>query len=161
MHLSPGAPIMKSYDLVNWEIVNYVFDRADISDAFSLRNGQTSYGQGQWASSHPLPRRQVLRRVQHQQPRRRVPLRTDDIENGAWERTALGRASTTLALLRLSTATPYIFYGSVDERRAAQQPTSTVDRARTPQHPADLATTRAASFIGGLFEGAQVHYIDG
>src|SRR5690349_7924872 len=51
MHLSPGAPIMKSYDLVNWEIVNYVFDRADISDSFSLRNGQTSYGQGQWASS--------------------------------------------------------------------------------------------------------------
>jgi beta-xylosidase len=51
MHLSPGAPIMKSYDLVNWEIVNYVFDRADISDSFSLRNGQSSYGQGQWASS--------------------------------------------------------------------------------------------------------------
>ncbi|HLT84675.1 MAG TPA: hypothetical protein VKZ83_10630, partial [Phototrophicaceae bacterium] len=24
MHLSPGAPIMRSYDLVNWEIVNYV-----------------------------------------------------------------------------------------------------------------------------------------
>src|SRR6478735_8528124 len=37
MHLSPGAPIMKSYDLVNWEIVNYVFDRADIGDSFSLR----------------------------------------------------------------------------------------------------------------------------
>lgn len=24
MHLSPGCPIMRSYDLVNWEIVNYV-----------------------------------------------------------------------------------------------------------------------------------------
>lgn len=24
MHLSPGCPVMKSYDLVNWEIVNYV-----------------------------------------------------------------------------------------------------------------------------------------
>ncbi|MGQ3254958.1 MAG: family 43 glycosylhydrolase, partial [Microbacterium aurantiacum] len=46
MHLSPGAPVMKSYDLVNWEIVNYVFNRADIGDDFSLRNGQTSYGQG-------------------------------------------------------------------------------------------------------------------
>jgi beta-xylosidase len=51
MHLSPGAPIMKSYDLVNWEIVSYAFDRLDISDAASLRNGSNSYGQGQWASS--------------------------------------------------------------------------------------------------------------
>src|SRR5699024_2638263 len=51
MQLSPGAPIMKSYDLVNWEIVNYVFNRLDISDSFSLRNGKNSYGQGQWATS--------------------------------------------------------------------------------------------------------------
>ena len=26
MHLSPGCPVMKSYDLVNWEIVNYVYN---------------------------------------------------------------------------------------------------------------------------------------
>src|SRR5699024_10984144 len=51
MRLSPGAPVMRSYDLVNWEIVSYVFDRGSINDSFSLRNGQNSYGQGQWASS--------------------------------------------------------------------------------------------------------------
>lgn len=26
MHINPGVPIMRSYDLVNWEIVNYVYD---------------------------------------------------------------------------------------------------------------------------------------
>lgn len=26
MHVNPGVPIMKSKDLVNWEIVNYVYD---------------------------------------------------------------------------------------------------------------------------------------
>lgn len=26
MHLMPGAPVMKSKDLVNWEMVGYVFD---------------------------------------------------------------------------------------------------------------------------------------
>ena len=26
MHMNPGVPIMKSKDLVNWEIVNYVYD---------------------------------------------------------------------------------------------------------------------------------------
>ena len=25
MHMAPGVPIMKSKDLVNWELVNYVF----------------------------------------------------------------------------------------------------------------------------------------
>jgi beta-xylosidase len=25
MHMSPGVPIMKSEDLVNWEIVNYAY----------------------------------------------------------------------------------------------------------------------------------------
>ena len=24
MHMSPGVPVMKSYDLLNWETVNYV-----------------------------------------------------------------------------------------------------------------------------------------
>ncbi|WP_421021845.1 family 43 glycosylhydrolase, partial [Klebsiella pneumoniae] len=27
MHLMPGAPIMKSKDLKNWETVGYIFDR--------------------------------------------------------------------------------------------------------------------------------------
>lgn len=51
MHLMPGAPIMKSKDMVNWEIASYVFDRIDDGDRYNLINGQTVYGQGQWASS--------------------------------------------------------------------------------------------------------------
>ena len=51
MHLSPGVPIMKSKDLVNWEIVNYVYDVMDDGDAMSLRNGQSAYANGSWASS--------------------------------------------------------------------------------------------------------------
>lgn len=51
MHLMPGAPIMKSKDMVNWEIISYVFDRIDDGDRYNLIDGQTVYGQGQWASS--------------------------------------------------------------------------------------------------------------
>ena len=36
MHMSPGCPILKSTDLVNWETVNYVFDRLTDSDAANL-----------------------------------------------------------------------------------------------------------------------------
>lgn len=52
MQYSPGCPIMKSTDMVNWETVNYLFDSLDYdSDALSLRNGQQAYGNGQWATS--------------------------------------------------------------------------------------------------------------
>ena len=51
MHLMPGAPIMKSKDMINWEVVSYVFDRIDDGDRYNLIDGQTVYGQGQWASS--------------------------------------------------------------------------------------------------------------
>ena len=51
MHLSPGCPIMKSTDLVNWEIVNYVYDILGDTDAMNLRNGESMYGNGQWAAS--------------------------------------------------------------------------------------------------------------
>lgn len=52
MQYSPGCPIMKSTDLVNWETVNYLFDSLDYdNDALSMRNGQQAYGNGQWATS--------------------------------------------------------------------------------------------------------------
>lgn len=37
MHLMPGCPIMHSKDLVNWEIINYVFDTLEDSPRYHLR----------------------------------------------------------------------------------------------------------------------------
>lgn len=50
MHLMPGAPIMKSKDLVNWEIVNYIFPKLTDSPKYDMKEG-TVYGRGQWATS--------------------------------------------------------------------------------------------------------------
>lgn len=51
MHMSPGVPIMKSWDLVNWELVGYAYDTLADIDATNLENGQNMYGRGSWASS--------------------------------------------------------------------------------------------------------------
>ena len=51
MHMAPGVPIMKSGDLINWEIINYAYDVLDTVDALTLKNGKNSYGRGSWASS--------------------------------------------------------------------------------------------------------------
>jgi len=50
MHMSPGVPIMKSKDLVNWELVNYAYDILDDVDELNLMNGKSTYGRGSWAS---------------------------------------------------------------------------------------------------------------
>jgi len=50
MFFMPGAPIMQSKDLVNWQLASYVFDRLDDSPKYDLREG-TAYGRGQWATS--------------------------------------------------------------------------------------------------------------
>lgn len=51
MHMSPGVPIMKSKDLVNWKIVSYAYDILDNTDDLNLNNNKNSYGRGSWASS--------------------------------------------------------------------------------------------------------------
>mgnify|MGYP003290337446 CR=1 FL=1 len=50
MHLMPGAPVMRSKDLVNWETVSYLFDKLTDHERYDLKNG-TVYGKGQWATS--------------------------------------------------------------------------------------------------------------
>lgn len=50
MHMSPGVPIMKSKDLVNWQLVNYAYDTLVNNDEMNLTNGKNTYGRGSWAS---------------------------------------------------------------------------------------------------------------
>src|SRR5690606_21040518 len=119
MQLSPGAPIMKSYDLVNWEIVNYVFDRIDINDAASLRNGANSYGQGQWASSLRYHDGVYYVLINSLNLGGAYIYRTTDIESGAWEKTSLGRSlhDPSLFFDVANGGTPYIIYGGVSAVR--------------------------------------------
>ena len=51
MHMFPGGVILRSYDLLNWEILTYVFDELDRNSASKLEAGQNIYGQGMWAPS--------------------------------------------------------------------------------------------------------------
>src|SRR5512138_2566599 len=50
MHMSPGLPIMRSKDLVNWQLVSYCYDTLVNHDDMNLENGKSAYGRGSWAS---------------------------------------------------------------------------------------------------------------
>ncbi|KAH7106434.1 glycosyl hydrolase [Auriculariales sp. MPI-PUGE-AT-0066] len=51
MHFSPGAPILRSYDLANWEYIGHsVPQLADFGSKYTLSNGERAYIRGVWAS---------------------------------------------------------------------------------------------------------------
>jgi len=51
-HYSPGAPILRSYDLVDWEFVGHSIPRLEFGDGYDLPpSGQRAYRGGTWAST--------------------------------------------------------------------------------------------------------------
>ncbi|KAL9107174.1 MAG: hypothetical protein Q9227_007874 [Pyrenula ochraceoflavens] len=50
MHFSPGAPVLKSYDLVNWEIIGHSVPTLDFGANYNL-DGGNAYRGGTWAST--------------------------------------------------------------------------------------------------------------
>ncbi len=50
MHYSPGAPVLRSYDLVNWEYIGHSVPVLDFDPSYDLVGGQ-SYVNGIWAST--------------------------------------------------------------------------------------------------------------
>ncbi|MEU8002544.1 family 43 glycosylhydrolase [Catellatospora sp. NPDC049111] len=51
MHYSPGAPILRSYDLVNWEFAGHSVPVLDHSNAYNLNGNGRAYVKGIWAST--------------------------------------------------------------------------------------------------------------
>lgn len=51
MHMNPGVPIMKSKNLIDWEMASYAYETLGDIDEFELNNGKHTYGVGSWASS--------------------------------------------------------------------------------------------------------------
>ena len=86
MHFAPGCGIMKSKDLVNWEIVNYAYDELDEGDNFRLLNGKSEYSQGSWAANLRYdPYEKMFYMIMTCNTTGKTYFYvTDDIEHGQW-----------------------------------------------------------------------------
>jgi arabinoxylan arabinofuranohydrolase len=93
MHYSPGCTIMKSYDLVNWEVVNYAYDFLDKRDGFSLKNGQNDYASGSWAANirYDKYEQRFYVIVTCNSTGKSYIFSTADIENGPWHRSVVAK----------------------------------------------------------------------
>lgn len=86
MHMTPGVPIMKSNDLVNWHLVNYAYDTLANVDALNLANRKTAYGHGSWASCLRYNKGVYYVSTFAQTTGETYVYCTKDIEKGPWER---------------------------------------------------------------------------
>jgi len=50
MYFMPGGVILKSYDLINWEIETYLFEKLDDTSSERLEGDESNYGKGMWAA---------------------------------------------------------------------------------------------------------------
>jgi beta-xylosidase len=85
MHMSPGVPIMKSNDLVNWKLVNYAYDTLANVDELNLENGKSTYGRGSWASSIRYHNGIYYVSTFAQTTGKTYVFSTKDIEKGPWK----------------------------------------------------------------------------
>lgn len=51
MHFIPGGVILRSFDLIHWEILTHVFEELDNTPGQKLENNLSIYGKGMWAAS--------------------------------------------------------------------------------------------------------------
>ncbi|MFC6858396.1 glycoside hydrolase family 43 protein [Zunongwangia atlantica] len=85
MHMSPGVPIMKSKDLVNWELVSYAYDRLSETDNMRLEDGKRTYGKGSWASTIRFNKGTYYVSTFAQTTGKTYIYSTENIEKGPWK----------------------------------------------------------------------------
>ena len=88
MHMCPGLPIMKSKDLVNWEMVGYAYQKLEDNDETTLQNGRNMYGKGSWASSLRYHNGMYYATTFAINTGKTYIFKTPDIESGKWEETS-------------------------------------------------------------------------
>lgn len=161
MHMNPGVPIMKSTDLVNWEIVNYAYDILVDNDAMNLRNGQTAYGKGSWASSLRYHDGTFYVVTFSYTTNKTHIYRTDDIENGSWSSYTLSTVCHDPSLL-FDNDNVYLIYG-IDDIRIIEL-TSDVTAIK-PGGLNQVLIPKASQIAGSSFyvsaEGSHIHKING
>ena len=89
MFVTPGAPVLRSGDLVHWEITSYIFNVIEDNPGYRLEEGKNAYGQGQWATSLKYYEGKFYACFACNDLQKTYIYSTDDIEKTGWERITL------------------------------------------------------------------------
>jgi beta-xylosidase len=162
MHMSPGLPIMKSTDLVNWSLVNYAYDTLADIDALNLSNGQNSYGKGSWASSLRYHKGIYYVTTFSQTTDRTYVFSTSDIERGPWKVSSFKPSYHDHTLFFDDDGRVYMIYGGGKIKLLELNPdASSIKPGTQEQIIIENASAPAGSDIGLPAEGSQLFKVNG
>lgn len=114
MFFMPGAPIMRSKDLLHWELVCYVYDVLEDDPKFNLVGEENSYSRGQWATSIRYHDGMFYVLFCALDQGKTYIFKTSDIESGEWERTELDRVFYDASLFFDDDGRVYVIQGIGD-----------------------------------------------
>jgi len=112
MHMSPGVPIMKSEDLINWEIVNYAYCTLGDNDQLNLIDGKNAYGRGSWASCIRYQNETFYVSTFSSTTNKTYIWSTRDIEKGPWKEIAFSPSFHDHTLVFDDYGRVYLIYGN-------------------------------------------------
>ena len=111
MHFFPGAVILRSFDLVRWEICSYVYGALEHTPGEILEGEQTVYGHGMWAASLRYHAgRFYVAFIAHEWPK--TFLFTADSIEGPWKKQYIEGVYHDCSLLFDDDGRVYIVYGN-------------------------------------------------
>lgn len=162
MHLSPGLPIMKSKDLVNWEIASYAYDILDDVDELNLNNGKSTYSRGSWASSLRYHKGTYYATTFAQTTGKTYVYSTKNIEKGPWQAISFKPALHDHSLFFDDDGRVYMLYGGGNLRLVElKEDLSGLKEGGFNQVVVTNASAVAGPNIGLNAEGSQLLKVNG
>ena len=162
MHMSPGVPIMKSNDLINWKLVNYAYDTLANIDELNLVNGKSTYGRGSWASCIRYHNGTYYVSTFAQTTGRTHIYSTRNIEKGPWKVVSFKPSYHDHTLFFDEDGRVYLIYGGGKLRLVElNADASGVKPGSTEQVIIENANAPAGSNIGLNAEGSQLFKVNG
>ncbi|QNE39643.1 glycosyl hydrolase 43 family protein [Hymenobacter sp. NBH84] len=162
MHMTPGVPIMKSKDLVNWHLVSYASDTLGNQDELTLRNGKSTYGRGSWASSLRFHQGTYYVSTFAQTTGKTYIYSTKNIEKGPWKAVSFKPSYHDHSLFFDDDGRVYLVYGAGKlQLIELKADASGVKPGATEQVLIENASTPAGPNLGLPAEGSQLFKIKG
>jgi beta-xylosidase len=162
MHMSPGLPIMKSKDLVKWNLIGYAYDRLIENDAMNLENGRSCYGRGSWASSLRHHNGTYYASTFSSTSGRTHVYTTKDIEKSDWKEISFAPSLHDHSLFFDDDGRVYMLYGGGNLRLVELEPDlSGIKEGGFNEVVIRNASAVAGPNIGLQAEGSQLRKING
>ncbi|PAP75036.1 glycoside hydrolase family 43 protein [Rubrivirga marina] len=163
MHMAPGVPILKSPNLVDWELAGYVYDELANADALFQRQGQNAYGRGSWASSLRYHDGTFYLAVFSYTTGETYIYTTGDVENGPWHKESLGDLYHDQSLFFDDDGRVYLIYGGGGDFQILEleADASAVKRGGVDRVLVQDVGSPAGDDLGLHGEGAQLFKVDG